>query len=139
MSGNNKIARISAFIEISYIHQNFIVACIFICSVAIQVTKSIDTLQDSKINSRNQTNSVSIPSIKKNSKSFKKIVRKLSLSDDDDESLLGLVPEEKLQEDLNDDMIPSSPPHKKVNFVRLIFVYFTLSIHLSIYLFWKIQ
>lgn len=98
----------------------FTVACIFICSVAIQVTKSIDTLQDSKINSRNQTNSISIPSSKKNSKSIKKIVRKLSLSDDDNESLLGLVPEEKLQEDLNDDIIPSSPPHKKV--IRLIFI-----------------
>lgn len=101
----------------------FTVVCIFICSVAIQVTKSIDTLQDSKINSRDQTNSVSIPSSKKNSKSIKKIVRKLSLSDDDDESLLGLVPEEKLQEDLNDDIIPSSPPHKKVNFIILSYIF----------------
>ena len=69
------------------------------------------------MNSRNKANSVSMPTDKNNSKSFQKIVRKLSLSDDDNEELLlGLVPEEKLQEDFNDDVIPSSPPHKKVIF-----------------------
>lgn len=88
--------------------------CFLSLSVAIHVTKSIDTLQDSKINSKNHANSVSKSSAANNSKAFRRIVQQVCFSDEEDESIIGAVQEEKLHENFNDDIIPSSPPHKKV-------------------------
>lgn len=82
-------------------------------SIAIHVQKSVETLQDSNINSKNHTNSISLPSNKKNSKTFQRIVPPLSFSDDEDTDNIMQIAQEKLQEDLNDNLIPSSPPHKK--------------------------
>lgn len=84
-------------------------------SVAIHVTKSIDSLQDSNANSRNNADVNGTPSVSttSNTKTYGRIVPALCLSDDEEESLLGMVQEDKLCEDLNDDIVPGSPPRKK--------------------------